>query len=50
MPYSTLMFVNTYREALRDKAIEQHSKFIGLKVPAVYASPKIVSYLPDGFV
>ena len=35
---------------LRDKAVEQHSQHIGLEVPAVYASPKIVSYLPDGFV
>jgi hypothetical protein len=44
------MVGKTGDHVLTDKAVEQHPPHIGLEVPAVYASPKIVSYLPDGFV
>jgi hypothetical protein len=47
---SDLMVGNVGGHLLRDKSVEQHPKNISLEVPAVNASPKIVSYLPDGFV
>jgi hypothetical protein len=50
MRHFALVVVNVNRKAARERAIEQHPKKISLKVPAVYASPKIVSYLPDGFM
>jgi predicted PP-loop superfamily ATPase len=32
------------------KAVEEHAQYIGLEVPAVYASSKVIGYFPDGFV
>ena len=47
---AALLLVEVVGQVLRDKAVEQHAKNVGLEVPAIDAATQVVGDAPDGFV